>query len=436
MGEHLFDSRTDPCAIDLETPMKTGISWLVAALLLCVASSAHAEKKKDWVNRALAIQETIDLNAPIAQALWIGTHNSYNSDGDGYVTDWNQKLSLSKQLKQGVREVVLDVHWYNKELRMCHGNGKHAGCVAKDRRFKAGLRDIKQFLSDNPEAVILLKIEGVFGKHENRFHKEIKNNLGFDKIYTPKDQNASVSDCEYLNQSVTKAQVRAKGKNVIIIVEPNKNLCKKKKYYEIVFDGLQHSSGNTHKFVKIKTRNECKAISTADRRVEMVRAFDTRTKRKIGSGGGGIVLDGDKIDDFLACGLNVFEMYNYVGDAGGKKEKFIWSWDASGMEPNGSGKCAVLNKSSNKFRDGKCKTSLNVACQKDYSWCVTATKSKFGRAQAACSKSCGAGYKFATPWNKVELDTLIRARKSAKIKSDIHLNYRQKRGKWKAKLGR
>lgn len=404
----------------------------LGALLTC---PAWAEGPREWQKRALAAQAWLDDNVPLSQVLWIGTHNSYNSKADGYV-DWNQSLSIKEQLRQGVREVVFDVHWYNKELRLCHGDGKHRGCVAEDRRFKAGLRDIRDFLQSNPEEVILLKIEGVFGNHENRFHKEIENNLGLDRLLKPTDLYTGVNGCKYLDQLITREEIRAKRRNVILVVEPNKDLCNKEKFYKIAFEGVHHTAVDLSdkKFVKVKSVGQCNGLDARVRHQEILRAFDSRTKNKIGSGGGGITLDGRLIDDFLACGLNIFEMYNYRGDESDMKHRFIWSWDNVGGEPKrDGGGCAELNPETNRYRVVDCAERQRAACVKlgtPWHWCVSDQAVAPGEADAQCRATCGAGYVFGAPWSKRELNKLMVARDAKAAGEKIALNLKRSGARW------
>lgn len=407
-------------------------------LMALAATGARAEGDKDWQARALKAQSQLDRNVPIAQALWLGTHNSYNSGAHGYA-DWNQSLSIKDQLRQGAREVVFDVHWYNSELRLCHGNSNHGGCAPEDRRFKAGLDDIKDWLKNNPDEVVILKIEGQFGDHHNRFHREVKNNLGLDRIYKPTDQDPGVSTCAYLNQDISKAAIRAKGRSIVLVVENNNPLCKEADFYKIAFRGLNHtSSTNTEreKFVKVSGVDACRSLPDDVRRNEIVRVFDPRTKHKIGSDGGGIKLDGSKIDDFLSCGLNIFEMFNYKGDGSDMKKRFIWSWDSVGQEPklnpSAQERCAVLQTETNRFRVTGCGKEKQFACVKPatHEWCVATDQATFDKGDNKCAKACGAGFKFGAPWSRFELNKLVRARNDANVTENIYINLTRPGDTW------
>lgn len=419
---------------------------LCATLALATAflpRSAAAGDPDDWVARALLLQEQLDRDAPIAQTLWIGTHNSYNNTQDSVAPDYNQQLSLSNQLRQGVRELVLDVHWYNNELRLCHGDSNHIGCAVEDRRFKAGLHDIHDFLDKHPEAVIFLKIEGEFGKHENRFVNEIEDALGTKYVYTASDAYPGASGCQYLDMfKTTKAAIRKAGKNVIILVVNNKDVCDDKGFARTVFAGVVHEDGKKDaKLQKVKTVSDCQALSAAVHRKELTRVFDSRTKLNVATKfEGSVFLEARHIDGFLSCGLNIFEMFNYKGDKGDMKERFVWSWDKEGSEPSDKGRCAVVNGTTNRFRAVACAESAPAACRKlngdSAQWCVT-RKSAAAQHDALCLAECGTGYEFAAPRNKAELDRLVSARTDKGLTSDVRINYTRgdEGSSWRATLG-
>src|SRR3954454_16258029 len=67
-----------------------------------------------WTHRALAFQYALAGDVPLANAPWIGTHNSFNSIAEMGTTvsdtDSNQQLTLVDRLRLGVRSLEVDVH--------------------------------------------------------------------------------------------------------------------------------------------------------------------------------------------------------------------------------------------------------------------------------------------------------------------------------------
>jgi hypothetical protein len=112
----------------------------VCLLVLCWQGNVFANlalTKEKWVQEALKLQREIDLYAPLNEATFIGTHNSYNSKSYAlrilrYI-DPNQLLSINDQLNAGVRSLEFDVHWtrneyLSKDMLLCHAPASHIGC--------------------------------------------------------------------------------------------------------------------------------------------------------------------------------------------------------------------------------------------------------------------------------------------------------------------
>jgi len=181
--------------------------------------------ENQWLDDALELQDDIDLDAPLSQALWIGTHNSFNAYDNGYIADPGQGITIRDQMRRGAREIVFDVHWVESPLpavrgfRLCHfafgGAADDEICVF-DRSFVMGLTDIKGYLRNHEEDVILLKIEAFIESHDTKFANKINETLG-NKLYKPPENNGV---CQYLDVSkLTKRGILDRGNNVIVVVD-------------------------------------------------------------------------------------------------------------------------------------------------------------------------------------------------------------------------
>ena len=74
---------TNNRTIELVSEKKLCLSlvWLICGLASCVfVSFAHAESIKDWRSRALRLQAHLDYHAPLVEATFAATHNSYLAD--------------------------------------------------------------------------------------------------------------------------------------------------------------------------------------------------------------------------------------------------------------------------------------------------------------------------------------------------------------------
>lgn len=99
-----------------------------------------------WLAKAIDTQVKLARRLPLCMATMLGTHNSGITMADGYgnldlyfeqYLKWikwagnthiqtnNQWLSLTDQLNLGVRNVELDTHWVEGDLRIAHCGGAH-----------------------------------------------------------------------------------------------------------------------------------------------------------------------------------------------------------------------------------------------------------------------------------------------------------------------
>ena len=81
------------------------------------------------------------------------THNAMSSAEDGFSFP-NQERRLWRQLEDGVRGFMLDVHVEDGAVLLCHGP-----CALGRRPFVEGLRDLRVFLECNPGEVVTIVLE-------------------------------------------------------------------------------------------------------------------------------------------------------------------------------------------------------------------------------------------------------------------------------------
>lgn len=90
-------------------------------------------------------QLEIQLDVPLNYVNFAGSHNSAIARATGFgieeqgiqklvepyfgnntrVFIANQEFSLTDQMNMGLRQLELDTHWWQKELRICHAGGAH-----------------------------------------------------------------------------------------------------------------------------------------------------------------------------------------------------------------------------------------------------------------------------------------------------------------------
>jgi hypothetical protein len=417
----------------------------------------HGETLSEWGERALNIQNSIDHDAPFSETTWPGTHNSFanNEDDSFWDVALNQKRSRTQQMEKGIRQLVFDIHYSWSNLRLCHNNTGFGTCfngITGYKRLKHGLEDIASFLAANPNEVILLKLElGDTSLDKlTLLASEFQDYVG-SYIYgtttgiTTHGDLGSDGCTEFPTDIITKSKVLAAGKNLIIF--STKGCQGNSSYNDLAFYGGLKSYSSA---------SDIENASDTDRREKLSRVFDGLVKGSASNGSSNDVkLQPNSIVSFLDAGLNLVETYGF--DATGSDWKsdgeyplsshnMVWSWDDSGLEPDGTDNCVKLFNSTDRFRDATCSNTFYAACRKlvesDGSrayddWIITSTSVTFSNAESQCLSDGNGEYFFAVPRNKMELNTVINERNSAGLNAeDIWLNYEKNgSGEWIADIG-
>lgn len=351
--------------------------------------------QNSWAGKALAHQRNLDVNSPMIDNNILGSHNTYNSEAYRNATrylDPQQKHSIYDQLRLGARFIELDAHWtaqthgakfweWGPDLLLCHsGIGKsvgdlHVGCSLTDRFVKDGLQEVRNWLNENPNEVIILYFED----HTDGRHQELLNVINdklSGKIYAS-------NGCKNIPDSLTKAQVRAAGKQIVLWKDGGcsgntgmKNLA---------FTGL----GKIDRIWEDRTAVGAIGAFFTGGKVKKIEAADVTQAFK---NGGNIV----NLDDMT---------YN-----DGRIEAAIWSWDRN--EPNnwgGNQDCAV-QWGNGRWDDAGCGSSHHFACKSnsDGSWNISTYKGQWTGGAQACAQL--GNYKFAAPTNSKDNEALKAAK--------------------------
>ena len=108
---------------------------------VCVAGTVEIPP---YQQTGLITQRHLQFDFPLNFLNLMGTHNSFitYADGLGLEDAWmtnvvqvldpnsfwrssNQVLSVLDQLRMGIRQVEMDVHYHNGDIRLCHAGGVH-----------------------------------------------------------------------------------------------------------------------------------------------------------------------------------------------------------------------------------------------------------------------------------------------------------------------
>ncbi len=81
------------------------------------------------------------------------THNAMSNAEDGWLAP-NQNRSIDRQLADGVRGFMLDVHPLDDEAFLCHGS-----CDLGSERLADGMGRFRRFLDENPDEVLVFVLQ-------------------------------------------------------------------------------------------------------------------------------------------------------------------------------------------------------------------------------------------------------------------------------------
>ncbi|EYU44410.1 hypothetical protein ABFS82_08G050700 [Erythranthe guttata] len=102
---------------------------------------------------------------PFNKYSWLTTHNSFartgsaSGTGSGLLAPTNQDDSVSDQLKNGVRGLMLDMYDFNDDIWLCHSFGGKCLNVTAFQPAINVLREIESFLKENPSEIVTIFIE-------------------------------------------------------------------------------------------------------------------------------------------------------------------------------------------------------------------------------------------------------------------------------------
>ena len=376
-------------------------------------SDPIADFQNSWAGKALAQQRNLDNNSPLSSNNIVGSHNSYNSEAYRTATayiDPQQKHSIYDQLRLGARFIELDAHWtahthgwpwqWGTDLLLCHsGIGKemgdlHLGCSLTDRFVKDGLQEVGNWLNENPDEVIILYFED----HTDGHHQELLN-LVNDKLA---GKVYASNGCQSVPSSLSEAQVRAAGKQVVLWKDGgcSDNAGMK----NLAFSGL----GNINRIWEDRTS------------VGAIGAFFT--------GGSVKKIEARDVTQAFKHGGNIVNLDDMTHNDG-RLAAAIWSWDQN--EPNnwgGNQDCAV-QWGNGRWDDAGCEASHHYACQNlgDGSWNISTYQGRWSGGAQACAQL--GNYRFAAPTNSQANEALKQA-KGGITHVWLNASDRQNEGTW------
>ncbi|CAH9130308.1 unnamed protein product [Cuscuta epithymum] len=123
----------------------------------------------DFVPRCTRIQPLNPFHKvkglPFNRYSWLTTHNSFaqvgvrSSTGNVLVTTTNQQDSITQQLNNGVRGLMLDMYDLNNDIWLCHSFGGKCYNYTAFQPALNVLREVEVFLQANPAEIVTIIIE-------------------------------------------------------------------------------------------------------------------------------------------------------------------------------------------------------------------------------------------------------------------------------------
>ncbi|KAF5208402.1 Pi-plc x domain-containing protein [Thalictrum thalictroides] len=102
----------------------------------------------------------LNNSLPFNKYAFLTTHNSYAiEDGKPRLTFTNQEDSITQQLNNGVRALMLDTYDYEGDVWLCHSEGGECHSYTAFGPALGYLQEVETFLSANPSEIVTLILE-------------------------------------------------------------------------------------------------------------------------------------------------------------------------------------------------------------------------------------------------------------------------------------
>ena len=399
----------------LKTKLKAGFASLALLAMTQTGVAATVDDfKNSWEYRALELQQRIDMGEPLGKATFLTTHNSYNSDAYsnlGSYYDPNQKYSLVDQLDMGIRSLELDVHNYNGDLLLCHGQSSHTGCSTFDRRFEDGIKEVSTWLKQekNRQQVTILYIEEHVDGRYNDLMGQIDAHMG-ELIYKP-------SSCQSLPMNISKADVLNAGKQVLIIG----GNCGSTAWGQYAFNGTYPTDNGTINSYPTCTTSK---YSTNYLINNLVRVYEDSTSLSDWFGSPPPAITPERMKLAVDCGMGVVGLDQLdINDS--RLRAAVWSWGQD--EPNdwgGNEDCAT-SRADGRFNDLNCGSVRQYACYSVSAnqWGITSGSGTWSGGDNVCEQEFGSSYRYDVPKNGYQNRRLMDQKAAEGITGDVWLNY-------------
>lgn len=390
--------------------------------------------EQSWVAHALDLQRDLDLDVPLTASLILHTHNSGNSaayDPSLTINDANQVLSVTDQLRLGIRGIELDLHWTPnpagepedglRAVVQCHGQtvatpagSVHPGCSV-DRTFDDHVAELAAWLG-RPEAedeLVLLYLENQLDGDEAAHASAVaslERHLGA-LLHRP----AHGAGCQHLPVHRTKRELMADGARVLLTGN-----CGPGGWTDLVFErggAWEESGSSTDDLVGSDCDAEREAVGYDE---AFVRRYEDSTFLSLMVNGGSHISP-EAAAAMVRCGVNLPGL-DQVHPGDERLPALVWSWRADADLDDPAAACAV-QAVDGRFDAAPCVTVRPVACRtSEGGWAASGRSVAWAFADLACRAGGhdGAG----VPANGWDNELLRRATEGV---GDVWLAYARQR---------
>jgi len=380
----------DPPCPPGSSPDPSGLACVLAdkAQTGLDAMTTTPQSQDEWLTNALELQHHLGDALPWTDAMWVGTHNSFNTIANSPPslsnTDSNQHLSLIDQLDLGIRGIEIDVHWFLNRAVVCHArppSEQNVGCTT-ERDLEAELQPVADWVKAHPNDVLLMYLEDNIEDPAGyqAAAKAIDDTIG-DFVFKPDG-----ASCPELPLANSRQDVLDTGKQVVIMSGCDSS--GPGAWNSTVFDDSVRAEEGNPEFANCTSPS----VHAEDYGTKLVRFYEDSTFISAAASGGdpGRRLTVDEIGEMVACGVNLFGL-DQVDPSDPRLDAMVWSWAAN--EPAAGASCAVDD---GRFRTAPCKDKHPYACANGSDWFVTRAVGPQDRGAKACAKEFP-GSTYAVP---------------------------------------
>lgn len=135
------------------------------------------------------VPTSIISGLPFNKYSWLVTHNAFSNvnapplPGVQRVTFYNQEDTVTNQLRNGVRGLMLDMYDFQNDIWLCHSFQGHCYNITAFGPAIDTLREVETFLSANPSEIVTIIIEDYV--HTPKGLTRLFANAGLDKYWYP-----------------------------------------------------------------------------------------------------------------------------------------------------------------------------------------------------------------------------------------------------------